>query len=71
MTSVDSIGIMDPAFFVGKNILIKWVNDFLCVEIKKIEDMANGAYHCQILDACFPGKVPLSKVNFGAKCNAT
>ncbi len=27
-----------------------------------------GAYHCQILDACFPGKVPLNKVNFGAKC---
>jgi len=66
-TAASSIGIMDPAFFVGKNVLIAWVNDFLKAGIKKVEDMATGAYHCQILDAIYPGKVPLGKVNFNAK----
>ena len=30
--------------------------------------MCTGALHCQILDAIYPGKVPLHKVNFDAKC---
>jgi len=29
--------------------------------------MASGAYYCQLLDAIYPGKVPLHKVNFSAK----
>jgi len=63
----DAIGIMDPAFFVGKNVLINWVNEFLQVQIKKVEEMATGSYYCQLLDAIYPGKVPLHKVNFFAK----
>jgi hypothetical protein len=65
----ESIGIMDPAFFVGKNILIKWVNDLLDVNVGKVEEMATGAYYCQLLDMIYrdPPLVSLSKVNFAAK----
>jgi len=60
---------MDPAFFVGKNILIKWVNELLNINIQKVEEMATGAYYCQLLDMIYrdPPAVSLSKVNFAAK----
>jgi len=65
--STEAVGIMNPAFFEGKKKLILWVNELLAINIKEVEQMATGAYHCQILDACYPGKVPLHKVNFNAK----
>jgi RP/EB family microtubule-associated protein len=60
---------MDPAFFVGKNILINWVNGLLNVNVGKVEEMATGAYYCQLLDMIYrdPPLVSLSKVNFAAK----
>jgi len=67
MANPDAVGIMNPAFFEGKKKLIQWVNELLEINIKEVEQMATGAYHCQILDAIFPGRVPLHKVNFGAK----
>mmetsp|Transcript_17367 Transcript_17367/g.32961 ORF Transcript_17367/g.32961 Transcript_17367/m.32961 type:complete len:266 (-) Transcript_17367:161-958(-) len=63
----DNPGIMGEAYFVGKRQLLEWVNDFLGLNYTKVEQMASGAAHCQILDAIFPGKVPLSKVHFDAK----
>lgn len=36
------IGMMDPAYFVGRVEIIKWVNDFLKLNIQKIEDTASG-----------------------------
>lgn len=62
-----NIGIMDPAYFVGKRELLVWINDFLDLNIAKIEDTASGTVSCQIIDACYPGTIKLSKVNFGAK----
>ena len=32
-----------------------------------MEQLGTGAVYCQILDACFPGKVPLNKVNWKAR----
>ena len=64
---MSNIGIMDPAFFVGKNVLLAWLNDFFQAGYTKVEQMSNGAMACQILDAIYPGKVPLGKVNFDAK----
>ena len=58
---------MDPAFFVGKVVLLKWLNDFFDAGYSKVEQTCTGAMHCQILDAIYPGKVPLGKVNFDAK----
>jgi len=52
---------------VGKKELLRWVNEFFNLDYTKIEQAASGALHCQILDAIYPGKVPMHKVNFDAK----
>lgn len=62
-----NIGIMHPAFQVPKTVLLKWVNEFFELNYTKVEQCASGAVHCQILDSIFPGKVPMSKVNWEAK----
>jgi len=58
---------MSEAFYVGKNVILQWLHDFLEVDIKKVEECSTGWIYVQILDALFPGKVPLHKVNFEAK----
>jgi len=65
--SGQAIGMMEGAYFVGRVELLNWLNDFLQLDYKKIEQVCSGAAYCQIMDALYPGKVPLSKVNFGAK----
>jgi len=67
MADVSAAGIMDPAFFVGKAVLLRWVNEFFQVNYTKVEQAATGALYCQIVDAVFPGKVQLHKVNFNAR----
>ena len=66
---MSNIGIMDPAFFVGKNVLLAWLNDFFQAGYSKVEQMSSGAMAVQVMDAIYPGKVPLGKVNFDAKCH--
>eukprot|EP00954_Amorphochlora_amoebiformis_P010886 850599-Amorphochlora_amoeboformis.AAC.1 len=63
----DNPGMMGEAYFVGKRQLLRWINSFLCLNYTKVEQVASGVAYCQILDALFPGKVALSKVNFDAK----
>ena len=45
---------MDAAFFVGKNELLTWLNELLQINYTKVEQCANGAAYCQIMDAIFP-----------------
>jgi RP/EB family microtubule-associated protein len=63
---MSSAGIMNPNFFVSKRVLLNWLEEFFAIRYSKVEEAATGAIHCQILDAIFPGKVPLHKVNFNA-----
>jgi len=58
---------MNQAYFVGKNILIDWVNNFLEIHIEKVEQMANGANYCNLWDAIHPGTIPMSRVDFTAR----
>ena len=51
---MSSIGMMDSAFFVGKNELLTWLNNLLQLNYTKVEQCANGAAYCQIMDACYP-----------------
>eukprot|EP00468_Gymnochlora_sp_CCMP2014_P011977 CAMPEP_0167764080 /NCGR_PEP_ID=MMETSP0110_2-20121227/13797_1 /TAXON_ID=629695 /ORGANISM="Gymnochlora sp., Strain CCMP2014" /LENGTH=573 /DNA_ID=CAMNT_0007651371 /DNA_START=28 /DNA_END=1749 /DNA_ORIENTATION=+ len=62
-----AVGMMSDAYFVGKRALLEWLNGFLDTNIRKVEELSTGWAHCQIVDALFPGKVKLSKVNFAAK----
>lgn len=63
----DNFGMMEGAYFVGRNELLTWLNDLLQLGYTKVEQTCSGASHCQVMDAIYPGKVPLSKVNFNAK----
>jgi RP/EB family microtubule-associated protein len=64
---VEAIGIMEGAFFVPRTEIIAWINDLLKLSITKIEETASGAVACQIMDAMYPGLVPMQKVNWKAK----
>ena len=56
-TSIMSFGILEGAYFVGRQELLTWLNDFLKVPYTKVEQTANGAAACQIMDSIYPGNV--------------
>ena len=71
---------MEGAFFVGRGELLAWANELLSVSARlvpdhqyiqlnltKVEQCATGAVYCQIIDATFPGTVPVSKIKWNAK----
>ena len=45
---------MDPAYFVGKNELLAWLNELLKLNYSKVEQCNTGAAYCQIIDAVYP-----------------
>lgn len=62
-----NIGLMEGAFFVGRKEIMDWVNGTLELNLAKVEDTANGAVACQLLDIMHPNQVPMHKVNWAAK----
>jgi len=55
------------AYFKGKRQLLEWINEFLGVKVMKVEECATGAIYCQLLDAIFPGKVNVKKIDHKAR----
>ena len=64
------LGMMSGCYFVGRAELLEWVNQLLGIDYDKVEDMANGAAFCQIIDAIHPGTVSLGRVNYNAVTEA-
>ena len=60
------MGMMSGVYFVGRGELIQWINDLLALNYTKVEDTANGAAFCQVIDAIHPGTVALGRVKFDA-----
>jgi RP/EB family microtubule-associated protein len=67
VSTMSNIGMMEGAFFVGRKEIMDWLNSTLDLNLQKVEDTANGAVACQLLDIMYPGAVPMSKVNWSAK----
>ena len=67
IVTMATIGMMDAAFFVGRQEILTWLNTFLSLHYLKIEDTFNGAASCQIIDALHPGVVALGRVDYGAQ----
>ncbi|RLN94243.1 hypothetical protein BBJ28_00007773, partial [Nothophytophthora sp. Chile5] len=61
-----SISLMDGTYFVGRKEILDWVNGLCGTSLAKVEQTCTGAVACQILDAMYPGKVPMSKVDWAA-----
>eukprot|EP00929_Paragymnodinium_shiwhaense_P057237 TRINITY_DN28644_c0_g1_i1.p1 TRINITY_DN28644_c0_g1~~TRINITY_DN28644_c0_g1_i1.p1 ORF type:complete len:269 (+),score=63.48 TRINITY_DN28644_c0_g1_i1:186-992(+) len=64
---MSNVGRMDGAFFVSRGELIAWANSTFRLNLSKVEQCANGAFYCQVVDACHPGAVAMKKVNWNAR----
>ncbi|GAB9471408.1 Microtubule -associated protein eb1 [Globisporangium polare] len=61
-----NIAMMDGTYFVGRKEILDWVNGICCTSLSKVEQTCTGAVACMILDSMYPGKVPMSKVDWSA-----
>lgn len=52
---------------MSRHDIIAWVNDILCLNYTKVEQLCSGAAYCQFMDMLFPGCMGLKKVKFQAK----
>jgi RP/EB family microtubule-associated protein len=53
-------------YFTPRQEIIAWINHVLKTDLSKIEQLGSGSIYCHLLDAAYPGKVPLHKVKWQA-----
>mmetsp|Transcript_46298 Transcript_46298/g.84750 ORF Transcript_46298/g.84750 Transcript_46298/m.84750 type:complete len:270 (-) Transcript_46298:46-855(-) len=56
-------------FSVGRSELLAWVNNTFDLNVTKVEQCANGAVYCQVIDICHPGGITMKRVNWMARAN--
>jgi len=61
------IGILHPAYSVGKRILLLWINTNYDLSYTKVEQCATAALYCQVLDSVYPGDIAMGKVKWNSK----
>ncbi|TDH73891.1 uncharacterized protein CCR75_009656 [Bremia lactucae] len=61
-----SMSLMDGTYFVGRKEILDWINTLCGINLSKVEQTCTGAVACQILDAMYPGRVQMSKVDWAA-----
>lgn len=64
---MSNVGRWDGGFFVSRSELLHWANTTFDLRLQNLEQCANGAVYCQIIDACHPGTVAMRKVNWSAR----
>lgn len=52
----------DHSYYAGKSDLLLWVNDLLNLNASSLDEFANGALYCQIVDAHCAHTVSMHKV---------
>ena len=60
------VGNASGAYFVGKQVLLQWLQEFLQETVTKVEDCASGHHYILCLDALYPGQVNFQKVKYNA-----
>ncbi|CAL8088006.1 unnamed protein product [Calicophoron daubneyi] len=47
--------------------ILTWLASLLDTDIKRIEDLSNGAVYCRVMEILFPGSIPLNRVKVNTK----
>ena len=47
-SAMSSIGMMDEAYFVGRNELLAWIKGVTGQSLAKVEEACTGAVYCQV-----------------------
>ena len=69
METGENIGMMSGAYFVGRQEILRWINDLTGLSYGKIEQTASGVFACHVFDALFPDSIRFEKVRFNARAS--
>lgn len=54
-------------YFVGKQVLLNWISEFIKERVARVEDMSSGHQYLICLEAMYPGQINFSKVKNDAQ----